>query len=203
MTKEKTEKEISKLLVWRFSVDYNFGSRVGVACVSCIFCDWRAKVNQEYSKILDNLQTAPRKSIMPEAQRLKQIKYEIRAQFRIEEHTAEEIIFNTFNECLNMLAGNFSSYKAYMQSAFGKEAIRDVRIEDINRGFIEGKSSRGLGIDVNPLRAEANGGKTSLLNMYSLAILHSLVKKGLLEKFGKTKTSYYKLASQKSTIKSY
>ncbi|MEK7534298.1 MAG: Fic family protein [Patescibacteria group bacterium] len=36
----------------------------------------------------------------------------------------------------------------------------------------------------------------SVTRQQAHALLHSLVKKGLLEKFGKTKTSYYKLASQ-------
>jgi len=36
----------------------------------------------------------------------------------------------------------------------------------------------------------------SVTRQQAHALLHSLVKKGLLEKFGKTKTSYYKLASK-------
>jgi len=36
----------------------------------------------------------------------------------------------------------------------------------------------------------------SVTRQQAHALLHSLVKKGLLEKFGKTKTSYYKLAQQ-------
>ena len=34
----------------------------------------------------------------------------------------------------------------------------------------------------------------SVTRQQAHSLLHSLVKKGLLEKFGKTKTSYYKLA---------
>jgi len=39
----------------------------------------------------------------------------------------------------------------------------------------------------------------SVTRQQAHALLHSLVKKGLLEKFGKTKTSYYKLAPQTQT----
>lgn len=39
----------------------------------------------------------------------------------------------------------------------------------------------------------------SVTRQQAHALLHSLVKKGLLEKFGKTKTSYYKLAKQNQT----
>lgn len=38
----------------------------------------------------------------------------------------------------------------------------------------------------------------SVTRQQAHALLHSLVKKGLLEKFGKTKTSYYKLASNQN-----
>ena len=38
----------------------------------------------------------------------------------------------------------------------------------------------------------------SVTRQQAHALLHSLVKKGLLEKFGKTKTSYYKLASNRN-----
>jgi len=39
----------------------------------------------------------------------------------------------------------------------------------------------------------------SVTRQQAHSLLHSLVKKGLLEKFGKTKTSYYKLAKQTQT----
>jgi Fic family protein len=42
-------------------------------------------------------------------------------------------------------------------------------------------------------------GVNAVTRQQAHALLHSLVKKGLLEKFGKTKTSYYKLATQKAS----
>jgi len=110
------------------------------------FLEWRRRVNIEYSKIQ---QSGYQRPILPEAQHLKQIEDEMRNRFEVDVPTAE-VVSNTFNECLNMLEGNFSSYSAYMLSRFGRKDIREILVEEMSRGFYEGRHTRGLGIDVNP-----------------------------------------------------
>lgn len=110
------------------------------------FREWRSKVNRDF-KILVNLHAIPPKLVSPEAQRLKQIKDEMRDRFGIKD-TAEEMVSNTFNECLNILADNFSSYEEYKSIRFG--GARGVFFEEANRGFFFGNRTRGLGVDVNP-----------------------------------------------------
>ena len=51
-------------------------------------------------------------------------------------------------------------------------------------------------LDKKAIRTSDVQSSLSVTRQQAHALLHSLVKKGLLEKFGKTKTSYYKLAQQ-------
>lgn len=51
-------------------------------------------------------------------------------------------------------------------------------------------------LDKKAIRTSDIQNALSVTRQQAHSLLHSLVKKGLLEKFGKTKTSYYKLASQ-------
>jgi Fic family protein len=53
-------------------------------------------------------------------------------------------------------------------------------------------------LDKKAIRTSDIQNALSVTRQQAHSLLHSLVKKGLLEKFGKTKTSYYKLASQKT-----
>jgi len=54
-------------------------------------------------------------------------------------------------------------------------------------------------LDKKAIRTSDIQNALSVTRQQAHSLLHSLVKKGLLEKFGKTKTSYYKLAKQTQT----
>src|SRR3989344_2487654 len=54
-------------------------------------------------------------------------------------------------------------------------------------------------LDKKAIRTSDIQNALSVTRQQAHSLLHSLVKKGLLEKFGKTKTSYYKLADQSNT----
>lgn len=76
-----------------------------------------------------------------------------------------------------------------------KKNLEDVKGE--KRVLVSTREEEVLQIvlDKKAIRTSDIHSALSVTRQQAHALLHSLVKKGLLEKFGKTKTSYYKLAS--------
>jgi len=81
--------------------------------------------------------------------------------------------------------------------------LKQKSLEDIEgekRAIVTSREEEVLQIvlDKKAIRTSDIQNALSVTRQQAHSLLHSLVKKELLEKFGKTKTSYYKLASKQS-----
>lgn len=82
--------------------------------------------------------------------------------------------------------------------------LKQKSLEEIKgekRGIVSSREEEVLQIvlDKKAVKTSDIQNALSVTRQQAHALLHSLVKKGLLEKFGKTKTSYYKLAPQQNS----
>ena len=83
-----------------------------------------------------------------------------------------------------------------MKNLFKQKRLEEVKGE--KRAIVTSREEEVLQIvlDKKAIKTTDIQQALSVTRQQAHALLHSLVKKGLLQKFGKTKTSYYKLASQ-------
>lgn len=97
------------------------------------FYKWRHKVRTELVK-------DPQEQTLPEAQRLRQIGDKMEGQ-----EDTRGLVLDTFNESLNTFETNSSSYREYREFKVSMERSRSsIVARSVSR------STRGVGIDVNP-----------------------------------------------------